>query len=137
LLELKDRSRREQRVDEIRVEADRRQRDAGLYAPLQLQQLDLKIGGRGQIRLLLLEPAQLRYFSRLAPLRRRWNPWLTHGGILHQRPQAHEFFDTPIRTPAIRPAVGTVVDMLARQCTRWSRRRPDMPRVRAEFGGSR
>ena len=50
-----------------RFEIDGRQRDPGLDAPLQLQQLDLKIDRGSEVRLLFLQAAKLDDFSRFGP----------------------------------------------------------------------
>ena len=62
----------EQAVQILRLEPDRRQRHARLDAPLQLEQLDLQIGGGRQVRLILLQPPQL---GDLAGLRAGGGGW--------------------------------------------------------------
>ena len=50
-----------------RVEIDGREWNPGLNAPLQLQQLNLKISGGREVRLLFLQAPKLDDFSRLGP----------------------------------------------------------------------
>jgi hypothetical protein len=63
MLELQNRARREQTVEILGFELDRRQRHARLDATLQLQKLDLKVNSRGKVRLFLLQPPKLRDFA--------------------------------------------------------------------------
>jgi len=57
--------RREFSGERILLQPDRWQRYSGLHASLQLQQLDLEIGGGGEIRLFLFQPPKLGNLARL------------------------------------------------------------------------
>ena len=71
MLELQDRTRLQKVVQIVGLEPDRRQRHAGLDAPLDLQELDLQIGSRGQVGLILFQSPQLGDFACLRASRRR------------------------------------------------------------------
>ena len=64
----------QKRVQVVRVELDRRERDAHLHAALQLKQLDLEVHCRREVRLRLLETTQFDDLARLGPSG-RWNGW--------------------------------------------------------------
>ena len=62
------------------IEGDRRQRHARLNAPLGAQQLDLHVGGRGQVGLVVLQLAQLDDFAGLGRRRSRRGRRRSAGG---------------------------------------------------------
>ena len=65
VLELQDRPLREQRVQVLGLELDRRQADPCLHPSLELEQLDLQFGRGRQVRVLVLQAPQLGDLPRL------------------------------------------------------------------------
>ena len=80
MLELEDRTGREQAVQILGIEPDGRQRHASLHPPLELQQLDLQVRRGGKIRLFLLQPPELGDLTRLGAL--DWCAGLAHNRVI-------------------------------------------------------
>jgi hypothetical protein len=75
MLELKDRALREERVQVLGIQLDRRQRDSRLDAALKLDELDLKVYGGRKVRLILAKLSKLGDFSRIRATEGRLSFW--------------------------------------------------------------
>ena len=81
MFEAQDGRGRELRVQVVPVETDGRERDARLHAPLQLEQFDLQIDGRPEVRLFLFQSSEFGNFTRFRSSGRRYLRF-GHGTIL-------------------------------------------------------
>jgi len=98
MVELEDRPAREEARQVCGFEIDGWQRDPRLDAPLQLQQLDLKIDRGSKVRLLFFQAAKLDDFSRFGP----WLLSFRHGRIVLDPPSLElgksSFLSSPLKS---------------------------------------
>ena len=68
MLELQDRSLRQQRVQVVRIQVDRGKRHACVDPAVNLQEFDLQIDRRPEVGLFLLQPAKFENLARFGAL---------------------------------------------------------------------